>query len=186
MGVDGVTDYKALYEEYLQSDHWKNKRQERLEVDNFSCAFCSSSSNLHVHHTTYVALGDEDVHQHLVILCRSCHAMLHEYIKEYGPMYQKVIEETVSELRNAIDPISRKYVEKQSDILAVFLSQMDKTAWTKIQRIIRILLDSFPLRWREVPKLTYSYGSGPSIHVESIKKGAAMRRNKQKRGGSHD
>lgn len=117
---------------------------------------------------------------------RSCHAMLHEYIKEYGPMYQKVIEETVSELRNAIDPISRKYVEKQSDILAVFLSQMDKTAWTKIQRITRILLDSFPLRWREVPKLTYSYGSGPSIHVESIKKGAAMRRNKQKRGGSHD
>lgn len=50
----------------------KNKRK-RLEVDNYQCQRCYNEDTLVVHHNKYPATIE-----HLVTLCRSCHAYIHK------------------------------------------------------------------------------------------------------------
>lgn len=76
-----MTDEK--YKNYMRSDEWKAKREERLEVDNYSCAMCGrdlSRCKLQVHHITYKNLGNEQLND-LVTVCGSCHKKLHNYYK---------------------------------------------------------------------------------------------------------
>lgn len=186
MGVGAVTECKNLYAEYLQSEHWHNKRAERLRIDNYSCAFCDSYRNLHVHHLTYKTLWNEDAGRDLVTLCRECHVMLHNYMEDYKPLYQKAIDQAFEKSVKALAPIAQEYAERQSDILAGFLAQLGQPSWRKIQMVTRVILDSLPLRWDDVPRLRHLRVGGTSIHIESIKKGAAIRRGKKKRGDKHD
>jgi len=70
--------YKQLYYEYLQSDKWKQKRLERLKLDNFTCQKCGNKSGrLDVHHTTYDTLYNESIYD-IITLCHPCHFKLHE------------------------------------------------------------------------------------------------------------
>lgn len=78
---------KNEYREYLKSDHWKQVRQKRIEMDNYRCYLCDKSMGLNVHHLRYDNLGNEAVNEDLVTLCYKCHKMLHRVIngskKEY-------------------------------------------------------------------------------------------------------
>ena len=67
---------RRLYDQYLTSDNWKKKAEQRKKKDNFQCAMCGTAMNLQVHHTTYDRLFDEDICD-LITLCANCHKKVH-------------------------------------------------------------------------------------------------------------
>jgi hypothetical protein len=67
------------YKEYLQTPHWKRRREDKLRVAGRSCQLCNRSSVvLNVHHRTYERLGEE-LDGDLIVLCRACHSTFHEH-----------------------------------------------------------------------------------------------------------
>ena len=83
---DATEDYQRLqvYMEdkrtYMKSQSWNQKRISRLDLDNFTCQLCGSSSlALDVHHLKYVDIPNESLSD-LISLCRGCHTHLHEKI----------------------------------------------------------------------------------------------------------
>jgi len=67
------------YEEYLQTPHWKRRREDRLRAAGRRCQLCNrGSGTLNVHHRTYERLGEE-LDGDLIVLCRSCHSTFHEH-----------------------------------------------------------------------------------------------------------
>lgn len=69
---------KKVYSEFLQSNYWKNVRQNILIRDNNSCVKCNKKTKLEVHHKTYKNHGKEHLHlDDLITLCRTCHELEH-------------------------------------------------------------------------------------------------------------
>lgn len=65
---------------YYKSAHWNKIRQQRYEMDGFSCIQCKDESSiLHCHHTNYKNLFNEDVVSDLHTLCETCHKLVHKY-----------------------------------------------------------------------------------------------------------
>ena len=60
---------------YLQSEHWKNLRKEKLELTP-RCEKCKTTLSLDVHHKSYGNLYDVLV-KDLQTLCRKCHDLEH-------------------------------------------------------------------------------------------------------------
>lgn len=70
------------YQDYLQTDHWKKKRHEKISKTSH-CQICDADKNLHIHHKFYERdhksiLYNERVYD-LVTLCGSCHKLLHHH-----------------------------------------------------------------------------------------------------------
>lgn len=76
-GKKTVTNYR----EYLQSDHWKRKRDTRLIIDK-KCQICGRPFDLQVHHMTYENLPYER-NTDLITLCDYCHRSV-EKMKNYA------------------------------------------------------------------------------------------------------
>ena len=72
------------YYEYLNSEPWKIKARQRVEIDNGICQGCgakgSSLNPLNVHHLTYHHIFHEDIYKDTVLVCRSCHCILHNVL----------------------------------------------------------------------------------------------------------
>lgn len=77
----GSTITKSDYAEYLQSDHWRETRKQRIEDGTGACERCeiprwlaeiAYDQDLHVHHKHYRSKGREE-HDDLEVLCRRCH-----------------------------------------------------------------------------------------------------------------
>lgn len=77
----GMPMWKALgfktYNEYLESDLWKEKREFILDQLGRICSKCGSKKNLLIHHKTYESVANESIHD-VAVLCWRCHE------KEYG------------------------------------------------------------------------------------------------------
>lgn len=75
-----MTDYKT----YIQSEAWKAKAKQRLEVDNYKCVMCGAEgtqwNGLQCHHMNYKRLGSENVDTDLVTLCDCCHRRVHKLL----------------------------------------------------------------------------------------------------------
>ena len=73
--------YYENYEQYIISDEWKSKRNQRCEIDNYKCCMCGSSGTmnnpLQCHHITYRNLYKENVYTDLLTLCKNCHKSVH-------------------------------------------------------------------------------------------------------------
>lgn len=65
------------YAQYLQSDHWKKLRRERLEFANYACEKCLSTFFLQVHHTVYAEDLTKITVKDLLCLCSYCHRKRH-------------------------------------------------------------------------------------------------------------
>lgn len=63
-------------QEYLSSPKWAILRAQTVVRDGYSCQCCGATHSLEVHHITYERLGNETPSD-LVILCRSCHQLVH-------------------------------------------------------------------------------------------------------------
>jgi len=71
---------KIQYQEYLQSDKWRQKADNAKERVGWHCQVCNASgiqNQLHAHHRTYENLGNEPP-EDITVLCRKCHALFHD------------------------------------------------------------------------------------------------------------
>jgi hypothetical protein len=68
--------HPCSYFEYLQSKHWKIVRERALKLAGQVCSNCASRYNLCVHHLRYETLWREHDFD-VVVLCDTCHNMLH-------------------------------------------------------------------------------------------------------------
>ena len=72
------------YKEYLQTPHWKRKREEKVRAAGLRCQLCNRGSvTLNVHHRTYERLGEE-LEEDLTVLCHDCHSTFHEHRRLAG------------------------------------------------------------------------------------------------------
>ena len=66
-----------LYDDYLGSPEWDEKRQARLRMDDYACGNCGGNHGLQVHHCNgYEHVGNEALEE-LVTLCDRCHGLCH-------------------------------------------------------------------------------------------------------------
>jgi 5-methylcytosine-specific restriction endonuclease McrA len=74
-----------FYKEYIRSDTWRHKCEQRLKIADYKCEMCGrlqrncKDGRLQIHHITYRNLGDEDVANDIIALCGSCHIKIHKY-----------------------------------------------------------------------------------------------------------
>lgn len=70
-----------LYLAYLESDRWRELRNEAIVRDGFRCVLCDNPQNLEVHHLSYPELlGTESVNS-LITLCHGCHVAIEKLKK---------------------------------------------------------------------------------------------------------
>lgn len=64
--------WRRAREWYMNSSVWKEKRKERLALDDNRCVDCGATEKLMAHHLTYVRIGQEEMDD-LITLCKYCH-----------------------------------------------------------------------------------------------------------------
>lgn len=69
-----------VYEVWINSDGWKQRRDRYLVENGHRCQACGNRHQLTVHHTHYGYLGREK-DEHLAALCWGCHKEFHD---KYG------------------------------------------------------------------------------------------------------
>ncbi len=77
-----------IYNQYLASTHWQNKRAVVLSRDNYMCRYCEKSKATQVHHLSYANLGNESEFE-LISVCYSCHQLIHEIVIN-EPIYDSI------------------------------------------------------------------------------------------------
>lgn len=79
------------YNNYMKSDAWVAKREERLQLDDNKCVMCGRPNGLQkdgktpilqVHHVSYSNLGNEPMSE-IVSLCAGCHKKIHKYYRRF-------------------------------------------------------------------------------------------------------
>lgn len=66
----------VVYHQHLNSPEWREKRAQRLALDEHRCFRCRGTDGLEVHHRVYDRLGNERMDD-LETLCRRCHKLEH-------------------------------------------------------------------------------------------------------------
>lgn len=74
-------EFFALYDEYLASDDWAERRQLVMERAGGLCEGCRKAPAVRVHHLTYEHVFNELLYE-LVALCVPCHERAHEKREE--------------------------------------------------------------------------------------------------------
>lgn len=64
------------HEDYYHTPEWAEKRQQRLQIDNYICQACFKAKATQVHHLHYRTFGDEPMFD-LVSVCQPCHQRIH-------------------------------------------------------------------------------------------------------------
>lgn len=69
---------RIVYEAYLKTNEWKNKRMQKAEQQNYKCEICGKTvlSGYHIHHKTYKNFMNESLSD-LQFLCEDCHKEVH-------------------------------------------------------------------------------------------------------------
>lgn len=69
---------RIVYESYLKTNEWKNKRIQKAEQQNYKCEICGKTvlSGYHIHHKTYKNFMNEPLSD-LQFLCEDCHKEVH-------------------------------------------------------------------------------------------------------------
>lgn len=68
------------YNQYITSPEWRQKAQQRLKIDNFTCQMCGRGTDetaLSVHHINYRTFHHENPLTELITLCPGCHEAVH-------------------------------------------------------------------------------------------------------------
>jgi len=79
------------YQEYLQTPHWKAKKQEAYNYYGASCVLCGSRKSINVHHREYNNKWNEPMSD-LTVLCYSCHDGHHKIARQIKFAEQEVLD----------------------------------------------------------------------------------------------
>lgn len=108
------------YQEYLQSDHWREFRLVAIENADYHCALCNAHDcELHVHHNNYERLWSERLSD-VVVLCARCHEKFHDILPNRSGMEDPPptsVVTFVERLKSVADPDRRKYMLQRQKIL---------------------------------------------------------------------
>jgi hypothetical protein len=67
------------YNEYLRTEHWRRRREQKIRQAEYRCELCNRSGVLlNVHHLTYARRGEE-LDKDLRVLCGGCHSTFHKH-----------------------------------------------------------------------------------------------------------
>ena len=96
-------NWKDSYNEDLNDERWKEKREKILKRDGYKCRWCGSIDRLQVHHKYYNKYPDgsrvrawDYPDDALMVLCDDCHKKYHSkykvksYYRKTGVHYEKV------------------------------------------------------------------------------------------------
>lgn len=76
--------FRPGYQEYINSERWKEKSKAHLDRNGRWCRACKISRGpMEVHHRTYDRMGYE-LPTDLVVLCRTCHRGVHQLHRRSG------------------------------------------------------------------------------------------------------
>jgi hypothetical protein len=75
------TSGKLTYEWYINSARWERRKLAYYVNHAKVCRACGAKKNIHLHHHTYVRLGNE-FDADLVPLCENCHTLVHRFHRE--------------------------------------------------------------------------------------------------------
>ena len=67
---------KGSYRRYLMSEDWRERRKELLEEANYECEECGEKATV-IHHLKYDNLGEEELGEDVMVLCKECHEDKH-------------------------------------------------------------------------------------------------------------
>jgi len=73
--------YALLYNTYLLSETWADRRKRLLVRRGEKCELCGNTANLNVHHKTYKQVCNEP-DEDLIIVCKDCHKKQHPIKRE--------------------------------------------------------------------------------------------------------
>lgn len=85
--TNSKSPYTFTTDEYMKSEAWARKRQERLKLDGYRCRICgayaSRETPLQVHHLAgaYDKIPKEGM-EDLMTLCSACHKDLHAILNK--------------------------------------------------------------------------------------------------------
>lgn len=85
------------YQDYLESDHWKNLKRKKGMSE---CCVCRSKSGLLAHHINYRGLLDVALSD-LAVMCKSCHDDFHLCCRNYDLDYIGVQPQRIQEMTEA-------------------------------------------------------------------------------------
>jgi len=121
-----MDDEVFSYQDYLNSNWWRETRKKRLEIDNHQCCLCGSERYLHVHHLTYERLGKEDVDNDLMTLCEDCHHLVHELMPTLRQPLYEVRHKANRRLSNLpeLQKINDSYISDMREVLKENLSPL--------------------------------------------------------------
>jgi hypothetical protein len=72
--------WMTIYQNYMNSQEWRAKREKVLIFWGNRCALCNSQDRIQVHHRTYERLGQELLTD-LIPLCYKCHDRHTEFMR---------------------------------------------------------------------------------------------------------
>ena len=82
-----LTQREKEYRAFLRSKTWKEFRAGIIKKRGKKCEACGLSVSLrilHLPHKTYVRFGGKELPKDVVLLCKSCHRLVHKIDKQNG------------------------------------------------------------------------------------------------------
>lgn len=177
------------YEIYLSTDKFDQKRQAVLNRDNHKCVVCGKTTNLQIHHLTYMHVYDEPLDD-LITLCDVCHSTYHNIQRRQElveKMYRNEREdqwkEEEAERKHIAETISNEIKEEYLQHDYSQNGNYDMCDWAVLTKIIDdkaskygfggyYIVDKTSLRnWflcRRYERLLYWINSG--IEIERVKR----------------
>ena len=128
--------YGIIYEEYINSDEWKDKREKCFESKGRKCAICGREQGLHLHHLNYNSLGHEEENNFadIVPLCSICHEKIHAFIQ--------VTEEKTNTLKADLRGLRNRFLFEYHEAINDTVYRYVKDLKWKSPIAIRIYLDT--------------------------------------------
>lgn len=77
-------NYRDTYVAYIQSDHWRNLREQALIKAGYCCEACHGKRPLDGHHLIYRDPLESGVVDDIMALCRICHDVWHDWLDANG------------------------------------------------------------------------------------------------------
>jgi 5-methylcytosine-specific restriction endonuclease McrA len=108
-----VSQSPYMYQQYLQSEHWKQTKARKQRRTIKRCAICASFSDIQLHHLFYRKRLTETELSDLRWLCETCHSTAHSLINSGVIVFPK------PESHHSCFTITKHHVKKSLGIEGV-------------------------------------------------------------------
>jgi len=132
MSIEGKHAYRFVY---LQSDAWQTVRLDALVREGGKCQICGSESiSNDAHHIWYPESIWDTTPEHLAILCRACHDLLHAIVPDCKTRDEGIGRDRWITFRNAMEIWRLKKVGESCDLEGPEKTQGLRTAYKTLKK----------------------------------------------------